>query len=61
MDKKLFSEMLKEFLKENAKLKLFINEDSKGMYDNSVSYTFEVELEIDGETITSTKDTLYLG
>lgn len=61
MDKKLFSEMLKEFLKENAKLKLYINEDYKGMYDNSVSYTFEVELEIDGETITSTKDTLYLG
>jgi hypothetical protein len=61
MDKKLFSEMLKEFLKENAKLKLYINEDRKGMYDNSVSYTFEVELEIDGETITSTKDTLYLG
>ncbi len=61
MDKKLFSEMLKEFLKENAKLKLYINEDCKGMYDNSVSYTFEVELEIDGETITSTKDTLYLG
>lgn len=61
MDKKLFSEMLKEFLKENAKLKLYINEDYKGMYDNSVSYTFEIELEIDGETITSTKDTLYLG
>lgn len=61
MDKKLFSEMLKEFLKENAKLKLYINEDRKGMYDKSVSYTFEVELEIDGETITSTEDTLYLG
>lgn len=53
--------MLKEFLKENAKLKLYINEDCKGMYDKSVSYTFEVELEIDGETITPTEDTLYLG
>ena len=60
MDKDLFKQMLKEFLKDNAKLKLSIDEDSKGMYDMSTTYTFEVELEIDGETITSTKDTLYL-
>ncbi len=60
MDKELFREILKEFLKENSKLKLSIDEEHKGMYDMSTSYTFEIELEIDGEIITSTKDTLYL-
>lgn len=61
MEKEKFEQMLKEYLKSNAKIELVIDEDKKGMYDNSTSFTFKVQLIIDEDVILDTQDTLYLG
>ena len=60
MEKELFEKMLKDYLKDCAKLTLSIDADKKSMYDNSVSYTLKVQLKLGDEVILSDVDTLYL-
>ena len=60
MEKELFEKMLKDYLKDCARLTLSVDEDKKSMYDNSVSYTLKVQLKLGDEVILSDVDTLYL-